>query len=224
MLLFELGSHVLCQQKVEIKTSEVRNRDMRKNSHTFYIFLSDRVNSTEKLHNRDLKIMTSHIEKANIDRIRIIPRDGKVNSCCWILVDKSQNRKLSQWGSIDEGIFSLETPMRRNSQNWILDIWISLLRTVFFNVLEYHSYKLLKGQRILPFFEPIGPVLEVITFQRFFKVKWFYQFVKIEVAQFRFLLPLGKSIVLEVSNSLKEGNLSRVIDTPLLLFLPEREF
>ena len=82
VLLFELGSHVLCQQKVEIKTSEVRNRDMRKNSHTFYIFLSDRVNSTEKLHNRDLKIMTSHIEKANIDRIRIIPRDGKVNSCC----------------------------------------------------------------------------------------------------------------------------------------------
>ena len=55
-------------------------------------------------------------------------------------------------------------------------------------------------------------------------IQRFYQFVQIKIAHLRLLHSLGQSIILEVSNALKEGYLNEIFFTPLLLFLLERLF
>ncbi len=77
---------------------------------------------------------------------------------------------------------------------------------------------------VLADLEVVGPVLEVIAFDWFLTVQRFNEFVEVEVTNFWFFLSLHESIVLEVSDSVEEGDLRDDICTPILLFLPDREF
>ena len=114
--------------------------------------------------------------------------------------------------------------MSRYCQNWIFYIWISLMRTVFFDIFEYHGNHLFEWYHILSFLEIVGTVLKVISFKWFLMIKRFYQFVKIKITHFWFLQSLCQSIVLKMSNTFDESYLYVTLFTPLWLLRPDRVF
>ncbi len=201
VFFFEGISDVVSKDFIDLKPSKVRHRNMRKHSHTLDVLLSDRIKSSKKLDDRYLQDVASKVEKSNIDRVRIIAGNCKVNSSSWIFIDKTQSVQISYCCSIDQGQPRSEAPVSRYCQHCVFDVRACLCWAIFFDIFQDHSDQLLKGNPIFSFFKVIGPVLKAITCEGSLCIKWFYQFVQVEIRRFGLFLSFGERIVLEMANS-----------------------
>jgi len=82
-------SDIIRKLFVDLKTSDVRHRNMWKHPHTFNILFSYRIKRTKELDNRYLQNVASKVEKSNVDRVGVITRDGEMNSSSRILIDEA---------------------------------------------------------------------------------------------------------------------------------------
>ena len=168
--------------------------------------------------------MAAEVEEADVDRLGIVSGDREMDGRSCVLVYEPQRVQLAYCGCVDQRHPCLEAPVRRHSEDRVLDVRVGLLAGVLLDVLEDHAHQLLQAHRFLALSEVVSPVFEDVAGKGIRVIEGFYQFVQIEVGGLGLFEPFGEGVVLEVSDALEEGDLSGTRGTPLWLLREEREF
>ena len=89
------------------------------------------------------------------------------------------------------------------------------------DVFQYHSNELLQRDLLLLVCNVVSPVLEIIPFERLLEIQRPKQLVQVKIRHVWLLYSFVKSIVLEVTNTFLDGDLSLMMKLlHLLSFVP----